>query len=62
MYHLVLLHTHFVCVCVCVSSQGSVIVESVLSSAVSGADLVVEAVVDDLDIKISIFQGIDFQM
>ena len=62
MYQLVLLHTHFVCVCVCVPSQGSVIVESVLSSAVSGADLVVEAVVDDLDIKISIFQGIDFQM
>ena len=48
-----------VCMCVCVhSTQGSVIVESVLSSAVSDADIVVEAVVDNMDIKRSIFRGI----
>lgn len=38
--------------------QGSVIVESVLSSAVSDADIVVEAVVDNMDIKRSIFRDI----
>ena len=48
-----------VCVCVCVCpTQGSVIVESVLSSAVSNADIVLESVVESMDVKISIFQGV----
>ena len=37
--------------------QGSVIVESVLSRAVSDADLVIEAVVEDVEIKNSLFRG-----
>ena len=37
--------------------QGSVIVETVLSNAVSDVDIVVEAVVDSIEVKRSIFQG-----
>ena len=45
-----------VCVCVCVL-QGTVIVETVLSNAISQADMIVEAVVDNIEIKKSIFRG-----
>lgn len=43
-------------------TQGSVIVESVLSSAVSDADIVLEAVIDNLDIKKSLFKGISYPL
>lgn len=47
-----------VCVYVCsLWTQGSVIAESVLSSAVSDADIVLEAVIDNLDIKNSLIKG-----
>ena len=37
--------------------QGNVIAESVLASAVGDADIVLEAVVEDVQIKKKIFQG-----
>jgi len=38
--------------------QGTVIVESVLSSAVTDADIIIEAVKEDRDIKNALFKGI----
>ena len=38
--------------------QGSVIVEQFLSNAMSDADVVIEAVVDSMEAKISIFKGL----
>ena len=38
--------------------QGSVIVESILASAVSDADIVLEAVVEDVQVKTKLFQGV----
>ena len=37
--------------------QGSVIVESILASAVSDADVVLEAVVEDVQVKNRLFKG-----
>ena len=37
--------------------QGSVIAESVLASAVSDADFVFEAVIEDVQVKKKLFQG-----
>ena len=37
--------------------QGNVIAESVLASAVGDADIVLEAVVEDIQVKKKLFQG-----
>ena len=37
--------------------QGNVIVESILASAVSDADIVLEAVIEDVQVKTKLFKG-----